>query len=68
MVNVRLKSKMLEKGVSGFELARKVGISDSQFSRMVRGWIDPPDEIKIKLAEVLGYQVQEIFGQTGKTV
>lgn len=61
MVNVRLKAKMLEKGLSGFQLARGLGMSDSQFSRMVRGWIDPPKEIKAKLAELLDSQVSEIF-------
>ncbi len=61
MINVRLKSKMLEKGFSGFQLAREIGMSDSQFSRMVRGWIDPPVEIKVKLAEFLDCQVSDIF-------
>ena len=65
MVNVRLKGKMLEKEVSGYQLARQVGVSDSQFSRIVRGWINPPKEIKKKLAASLGCKVSEIFPEKG---
>jgi transcriptional regulator with XRE-family HTH domain len=61
MVNVRLKSMMLEKGLSGFQLARAIGVSDSQFSRIVRGWIDPSMEIKGKLAGLLDSSVDQIF-------
>jgi transcriptional regulator with XRE-family HTH domain len=68
MTNVRLKLRMLETGITGYDLARRVGVSDSQFSRIVRGWIDPPLQMKNKLAEALGCQVQEVFEQADKTV
>ena len=60
-VNIRLKTKLMERGISQFEIARKIGVSDSWMSRVVQNWIDPPMEVKVKLAEGLGCQVQEIF-------
>jgi len=61
MINILLKTEMLKKGLSGFELARKVGVSDSQFSRYVRGWREVPMEVKAGLAEALNCSVEEIF-------
>lgn len=67
MVNIRLKAKLLERGISGFKAARRVGVSDSKFSRIVRGWNNPDLETKKKLAKLLGCEVREIFeGQDNK--
>lgn len=61
MLNIPLRIKMYEKGLSELELARKVGVSDSGFSRIIRGWKEPSMEIKTKFAEILGCKVSEIF-------
>jgi transcriptional regulator with XRE-family HTH domain len=60
-VNIKLKTRIIEKGLSQLKIARDTGVSDSYLSKVVNGWVDPPKEVKAKLAGVLGSNIKEIF-------
>ena len=60
-MNIRLKARFFERGLSQLQVARAVGISDSMLSKVVHGWIEPSKEIKAKVAHALGCKVEEIF-------
>lgn len=53
-----------EKGVSGYELAKRSGVSESNISRIERGLIKPAN-VKVgtlfKLAQALGVDVSELI-------
>ena len=67
-MNIRLKSKILEQGLSQLQVARDAGVSDSYLSKVVNGWVDPPNNIKTRLASVVGCTVKEIFPVGKETV
>lgn len=67
-MNIRLKSKILEQGLSQLQVARDAGVSDSYLSKVVNGWIEPPNEIKARLASVVGCAVKEIFPESKEIV
>ena len=60
-MNIILKTKIIEKGLSQLQVARDVGVSDSYLSKVINGWIDPPVRVKTRLAGILGCKVKEIF-------
>ncbi len=60
-MNIRLKTKILEQGLSQLQVARDVGLTDSNLSKIIHGWVDPPVEVKTRLASVLGCNLEEIF-------
>jgi DNA-binding XRE family transcriptional regulator len=60
-VNLSLKTKILASGKTQLWLAREIGISEPQLSKIVKGWIDPPEELKMKIAGALCCGVQEVF-------
>ena len=62
-MNVPLKVKLLEQGISQFQLSRDLGISDSYLSKVVNGWVEPPVELKARIASLLGCPVSEIFAE-----
>jgi transcriptional regulator with XRE-family HTH domain len=67
-VNIRLKTKIIERGLSQLRVARDAGVSDSYLSKVINGWLDPSNEIKARLASVVGCTVEEIFPQVNETV
>jgi transcriptional regulator with XRE-family HTH domain len=66
MVNLKLKVKLIERGLSQFEVCRKLGVSDSWFSKIMNGWLSCPEEIQVKLANLLNCEIHEIFDQESK--
>lgn len=67
-MNIRLKTKIIERGLSQLRVARDAGVSDSYLSKVINGWLDPSNEIKARLASVVGCTVEEIFPQVNETV
>lgn len=49
------------------EIADALGVSDTAVGNYERGEITPPDEIKVKYADMTGKTVQEIFFSTDAT-
>jgi DNA-binding XRE family transcriptional regulator len=60
-MNIPLKIKILESGISQFQLARTVGISDTHLSKIVNGWITPPGDLKSSIAKAIGCNPSDIF-------
>ena len=60
-MNSQLKLKILESGRPQIGLAKDLGISEAWLSRIVKGWVEPDEELKKKIAGVLGCRVDEIF-------
>ena len=60
-MNLKLKTRILASGKSQIFLAREIGISEPQLSKIVGNWVDPCDETKEKIAKALNCQVGDIF-------
>ena len=60
-MNIELKTKILKSGKPQVALARKIGIGEPYLSRIVQGWVEPTEDIKRKIAKVLGCQLEELF-------
>ena len=61
---LRLKAVLLEKGVTGKELAEKVGVSPVAISNIASGNSFPKPELLKKIAEVLDVDIRELFVPT----
>jgi transcriptional regulator with XRE-family HTH domain len=51
--NKQVRHRMLDVGISGLELARQLGISDSKMSKIANGWEVPSPELKQAIAQAL---------------
>ena len=60
-MNRRLKIKILESGLSQVEVADAVRLSETKFSRIVRGRVHPSEAEKKKIARILKCEVSDIF-------
>lgn len=49
MVNIRLKSAMLEAGLSGLQLSQNIGVGPTRLSYIVNGWVDATEEEKASI-------------------
>ena len=65
-MNLSLKTKILASGKSQISLARDIEVSEPQLSKIVRGWADPPVEVKNRIARALGCSVSEVFPSPGE--
>ncbi len=61
-MNVQLKVQVLLAGKPQIQLARELGISEAQLSRIIQGWATPCQELKTRIASLLGCKVEDIFG------
>lgn len=57
----RFKISMHRKGISQQEIAKKLDISDATVSRIANGWKVPDEELKTKLAGLLGQRVEYLW-------
>ena len=60
-MNLELKTQILKSGKPQVALAREIGIAEPHLSRIVQGWVEPTEDIKRKIAKVLGCQIEELF-------
>lgn len=62
-----IRNKREKLGLGLRQLAKKTSISPSYLSRIERGELAPPSENKIiELAEILNYNLDELFSIAGK--
>jgi transcriptional regulator with XRE-family HTH domain len=61
MLLVRLKLLLLERREPQYSFAAKVGLSESQFSRIVRGRRIAKPEERARIADALGVPEHEVF-------
>ncbi len=64
-MNVALKMRILESGKRQIQIAQEVGVPEPQFSKIVGGWINPPPEVKARVARVLKCEIDDIFPSRG---
>lgn len=60
-MNLNLKLKILERGMTQLEISRSVGVSDGYLSKVVQGWVEPTADLKSSLAKILNCAVSDIF-------
>jgi len=56
-----LREARFFKGLNQWDISVKTGIPQSKLSLIERGYIDPKEEEKRKIAKVLGCKVTEVF-------
>jgi|GEM_PF-986118 transcriptional regulator with XRE-family HTH domain len=61
---LRLKELLQDKGVTGKDLAGKVGISTTGMSAIVSGKTFPRQEVLIEIANVLDVDIRDLFEPT----
>ena len=67
-MNLPLKIAIVESQKPAYEIAAKLGITETRLSRIIFGRLKPrEDEIK-KLSELLNRNVSELFPENKKTV
>ena len=60
-MNIGLKTRILERGLSQVEFSREIKVSENHLSRIIRGWDRPSPELKERMAGALGARVEELF-------
>lgn len=60
-MNLKLKFRRIEKGLTQMELAEKIGATNQTISEYERGKTTPSYGNMVKLSKVLGVSVQELF-------
>jgi transcriptional regulator with XRE-family HTH domain len=63
---LRIKELLIEKGISGKDLAAKVKVTPASISNIVQGNSFPKPDLLIKIAEVLNVDVRELLISTRK--
>ena len=56
-----LKVRLAELDLSQIQLAYAINRDSGQVSKWIRGWADPPPEVKKDIARVLRSRVEELF-------
>jgi transcriptional regulator with XRE-family HTH domain len=64
MKYIRLKEILTEKGVSGKELAEKLGVSENTISFIATGKTQPRFELLEQIANYLNIDIKELFYST----
>jgi transcriptional regulator with XRE-family HTH domain len=64
---LRIKELLIEKGISGKDLAAKVEVTPASISNIVQGNSFPKPDLLIKIAEVLNVDVRELLISTRET-
>jgi hypothetical protein len=59
--NMKLKTLIMGTGLPQVYWAGKIGISEAKFSKIIRGWVEPKEEEKKKIAAVLNCRVEDFF-------
>lgn len=62
-----LKEARFFKGLNQWDISLKTGIPQSKLSLIERGYIDPREDEKRKIAKALGCKVTNIFPETERT-
>jgi transcriptional regulator with XRE-family HTH domain len=56
-----LKTKLLMKGVSQQELSHALKVNPAKISQIVRGWKEPPEELRKAIADYLEESEEVLF-------
>ncbi len=61
MVNIKLKTFLMKRGISQMKLSFDTGVDSARISRIIRGWEKPTEEIKDIITKYLKVEEKEIF-------
>lgn len=61
---LRLKEVLKEKGVTGKELAQRLGMTETSISRMLNGLQYPKIETLLNIATALNVDIRDLFNST----
>jgi transcriptional regulator with XRE-family HTH domain len=61
---LKLKELLKQKGISGKDLANKVGVSENSISFISTGKTQPRFDLLVKIAEVLDVDIKDLFNST----
>lgn len=61
-IGARIKKLRKEKGIKQKEMAEKINIPSTTYSNYENGHREPPPDVVISVAEVLGVEVEELLG------
>jgi transcriptional regulator with XRE-family HTH domain len=61
--NTKLKVLLMKKGLTQRDLAFGVRVDESRISRIIKGYEDPTEQAKKAIADFLGVEIREIFGE-----
>lgn len=64
---LRLKEVLKEKGVTGKELAQRLGMTETSISRMLNGLQYPKIETLLNIATALNVDIRDLFKSTANT-
>ena len=59
--NFVLKDAIFRKGMRQTQVAEKARIHESRLSKIVRGWVEPSDDEKARIAKALKASVADLF-------
>lgn len=62
--NLKLKTLLIFRGVTQWELSFSIGLDESRLSRIIRGSEKPSIEVRESIAECLSIPEDEIFVKT----
>lgn len=62
-----LKELLKEKGITGKELAEKVGVTEASISNLAKGDSIPRKDLLLKIANILDVDVKDLFISTKDT-
>jgi|WetSurSiteA1Bulk_404760.scaffolds.fasta_scaffold248968_1 transcriptional regulator with XRE-family HTH domain len=61
-----LRASRALQGITQKELAGKIGVSESHYCKIERGYVDPTPLEKLKIKEILGSTIDQISSAIGK--
>lgn len=61
MIEYKLKSKRVAKGIKQIDLAKQVGITPQQLCKIEKGAVEPRRDLMLKISNILGENVQTLF-------
>ena len=59
--NIRLMNARVQKGLRQWQVAREIGIHESEFSKIESGRKIPSRELQLRIAGRLGVKAEDIF-------
>lgn len=62
-MNIRMKLRMLETGMTNYELAKRLGCDAAKVSRVLNDWVTPDKETKGRIAAELGVSVADLWAE-----
>lgn len=60
-ITIRIKTLLLQKGLTQIGMAHDLGIAESELSKIINGYRQPSETLKMRIASYLGADIGVIF-------